>query len=164
MCRSDCLADRAAAGCVSTATLHVHWDFLVNRAALGCVSTASLHIYWDFLVNRAALGCVSTATLHVQFGPTHQQIFYGIFFHGYVACTFRTVSPTEHFRKFIFFFTATLHVTVQTHQQSSSGMNSLDCLTNRAALGWVSTTTLYKQFRLSYQQSSSGMGFHGYAA
>ena len=125
----------------------------------------------DCLTNRAALGWISTATVHEQFGLSHQQSSSGIFFHGYGACTFLTVSPTEQLRKFFFldFFTATLHVQFGlSHQKSSSPrlrcMNSLDCLTNRAALGWVSTATLHEQFGLSYQQSSSGMGFHGYGA
>ena len=104
----------------------------------------------DCLTNRAALGWISTATVHEQFW---------------------TVSPTEQ---------------LWDGFPRLRCMNSLDCLTNRVALEWISTATVHEQFwtvlpteqlwggfprlrcmnsfGLAHQQSSSGMGFHGYAA
>ena len=124
----------------------------------------------DCLTNRAALGWVSTATLHEQFGLSYQQSSSGMGFHGYTACTVRTVSPTEQLWNVFPRLRCMNSFDCVTTEQLWDGwpwircMNSSDCLTNRAALGWVSTATLHEQFGLSYQQSSSGMGFHGYTA
>ena len=145
------------------------------------VFTAKLHVHWDFLVNRAALGCVSTATLHVHFGLSHQQNSSGSLFsfsrlhcmlqfrlsHQQSSSGMNSLDCLTNRAALGWVSMATLHTvwTVSPIEQLWDGfpwlrcMNSLDCLTNRAALGWVSTATFHEQFGLSYQQSSSGMGF-----
>ena len=91
------------------------------------------------LTNRVALVYVFTATLHIQFQRSSSRMY----FHGYAASTFRTVSPTKQLWDVS---PATLHVQFGlSHQQSSSGL----CFH-----GYAACTV----------GSNSGICFDGYAA
>ena len=142
MYSSDCLSNSSALGCVSTASLHVHFGLLYQQssaamcfngeAACTLRTVSPTEQLWDVflrlrcmyisdcLTNRTILECFSTATLTVQFRLSHQQSNSRMFF----------------FFFFFFFFTATQHVQFGISQQEK-------------ALGCVSTATLHVQHRLS---------------
>ena len=139
---SDCLANRSALGYFSTATLHVLFGLSRNRADLECFSVDTLDVQMGLYHQQSSPGFFSTASGHVQFGLSRQQISSRIFFHGYAVCIVRTVSPTEQL----------WDVFPRLRCLYSSGH-----LTNRTALGCVSTDTLHVKFGLSRQQNSSTM-------
>ena len=164
MYSSDCLANRAAIGCSSTATLHIQLGLSRQHSSPGIcfhgyaactvLTFAPTEQLWDvfprlhcmyssdYLTKRAALGC---------------------FFHGYDTCTVRTVSPTEKLWDVFQQLRCVTSSDCFTNRTDlvcvsrATGKYISDCLTNTAARGCFFSTLLRVQFGLSHRHSSSEM-------
>ena len=151
--------------CSCTDLLVRQSEMYINRAALGCVSMTMLHVQVGLARQQSCCSMCFHGYAACTLGLSCQQSSSGMCFHGYAACTVRTDSPTDLLWD-IFPRLRCMYIS--------------DCLTNRTAPevflflfhGYTAYTVRTispkeqlwnEQFGLSHQQSSSGMGFHGYA-